>query len=133
GGATPRARAAPACRGRFGAGRTNAAQGAPIAISPYPPASHGHTPAEPNSAWHVGKLGQGRGGELDREKPMKGDVLLNGHFPADYLRRERRDRLEDQDNLPLNPVVGWSIALLVSAGLWWSIGVAVSSLVSVVL
>jgi hypothetical protein len=64
---------------------------------------------------------------------MKGDVLLNGHFPADYLRRERRDRLEDQNNLPLNPVVGWSIALLVSAGLWWSIGVAVSSLVSVVL
>ena len=57
---------------------------------------------------------------------MKGDVLLNGHFPADYLRRERRDRLEDQNNLPLNPVVGWSIALLVSAGLWWSIGVAVS-------
>ena len=64
---------------------------------------------------------------------MKGDVLLNGHFPADYLRRERRDRLEDQNNLLLNPVVGWSIVLLVSAGLWWSIGVAVSSLVSVVL
>ncbi len=65
---------------------------------------------------------------------MKGDILLNGHFPADYLRRERkRDRLEDQKNLPLNPIVGWSIALLVSAGLCGASGVAVSSLVSVVL
>ena len=64
---------------------------------------------------------------------MKGDVLLNGPFPADYLRRERRDRLQDQNNLPLNPVVGWSITPLISAVLWWSIGVAVSSLVSVVL
>jgi hypothetical protein len=67
---------------------------------------------------------------------MKSDVLRHGNFPADYARRERNsrpDRVLDQNNLPLNPLVGWSIALLVSAGLWWGIEVAVSSLVSVVL
>jgi hypothetical protein len=67
---------------------------------------------------------------------MKSDVLLHGHFPADDLRREqisRRNRVEDQKNSLLNPLVGWSIALLISAGLWWSIGVAVSSVVRVVL
>ena len=67
---------------------------------------------------------------------MKGDVLRNGHFPADYLRREqtsRPNRVEDQKNSLLNPLVGWSIALLISAGLWWGIEVAVSSVVSVVL
>jgi hypothetical protein len=67
---------------------------------------------------------------------MKGDVLLHGHFPADYLLREqasRPDRVEHQKNSLLNPLVGWSIALLISAGLWWSIGVAVSSVVRVVL
>ena len=67
---------------------------------------------------------------------MKSAVVHHGDFSADYLRRERKsrpDRFEDQNNLLLNPVVGWSIALLVSAGLWWGIAVAVSSLVSVVL
>ena len=67
---------------------------------------------------------------------MKSDVLLHGHFPADYLRREqtsRPNRVEDQKNSLLNPLVGWSIALLISTGLWWGIEVAVSSLVSVVL
>ena len=67
---------------------------------------------------------------------MKSDVLLHGHFPADYLRREptsRPNRVEDQKNSPLNPLVGWSIALLISAGLWWSIEIAVSSVISVVL
>ena len=67
---------------------------------------------------------------------MKSDVLLHGHFPADYLRREqtsRPNRIEDHKTSPLNPLVGWSIALLISAGLWWTIEVAVSSVVSVVL
>jgi hypothetical protein len=67
---------------------------------------------------------------------MKSDVLLHGPFPADYLRREqtsRPNRVEDQKNSLLKPLVGWSIALLISAGLWWGIEVAVSSLVSVVL
>ena len=67
---------------------------------------------------------------------MGSDVLRHGNFPADYARRQRKsrpDRVLDQNNLPLNPLVGWSIALLVSAGLWWGIEVAVSSLVSLVL
>ena len=67
---------------------------------------------------------------------MESDVLRRGNFPADYARRQRKsrpDRILDQNNLPLNPLVGWSIALLVSAGLWWGIEVAVSSLFSVVL
>jgi hypothetical protein len=67
---------------------------------------------------------------------MKGDVLLNGHFPADYLRRaqiSRPNQVEDPKNSLLNPLVGWSIVLLISAGLWWGIVDAVSSLVSVVL
>jgi hypothetical protein len=67
---------------------------------------------------------------------MKSDVLLHGHFPADYLQREqtsRPNRVEDQKNSLLNPLVGWSIALLISAGLWWGIEVAVSSVVSVML
>jgi hypothetical protein len=53
---------------------------------------------------------------------MKSDALRHGNFPADYAGRERKsrpDRVLDQNNLPLNPLVGWSIALLVSAGLWW--------------
>jgi hypothetical protein len=67
---------------------------------------------------------------------MESDVLRRGNFSADYARRQRKsrpDRVLDQNNLPLNPLVGWSIALLVSAGLWWGIEVAVSSLFSVVL
>ena len=67
---------------------------------------------------------------------MKSNVLLHGHLPADYRRREqisRPNRAEDQKNSLLNPLVGWSIALLISAGLWWSIGVAVSSVIRVVL
>jgi hypothetical protein len=67
---------------------------------------------------------------------MENAVLRHGNFAADYARRERKsrpDRVLDQNNLPLNPLVGWSIALLVSAGLWWGIEVAVSSLFSVVL
>jgi hypothetical protein len=66
---------------------------------------------------------------------MESDVLRHGNFPADYARRQRKsrpDRVLDQNNLLLNPLVGWSIALLVSAG-WWGIEVAVSSLFSVVL
>jgi hypothetical protein len=67
---------------------------------------------------------------------MESDVSRHGNFSADYTRGDRisrPDRFEDQNNLPVKPVVGWSIVLLVSAGLWWGIGVAVSSLVSVVL
>ena len=67
---------------------------------------------------------------------MKGDVLLNGHFPADYLRQEkisRPNQVEDPKNSLLNPLVGWSIALLISAGLWSGIVGVVSSLVSVML
>jgi hypothetical protein len=66
---------------------------------------------------------------------MESDVLRHGNFPA-YARRQQKsrpDRVLDQNNLPLNPLVGWSIALLVSAGLWWGIEVTVSSLVSLVL
>ena len=50
---------------------------------------------------------------------MKSDVLRHGNFPADYARRERNsrpDRVLDQNNLPLNPLVGWSIALLARLG-----------------
>jgi hypothetical protein len=67
---------------------------------------------------------------------MKSDVLGHSNFPADYARRERQsrpDRVLGQNNLPLNPLVGWSIALFVSAALWWGIEIAVSSFVSVVL
>jgi hypothetical protein len=67
---------------------------------------------------------------------MKGYVLQHGNLSADYLRQERKsrpDRAQHQNNLPLNPAIGWSIALLVSAGLWWGIVDAVSSLISVVL
>ena len=67
---------------------------------------------------------------------MKSDVLHHGDLSADHLRRERRsrpDRVQHQNNLLRNPAMGWSIALLVSAGLWWGIADAVSSLISVVL
>ena len=67
---------------------------------------------------------------------MKSDVLHHGNLSADYLRQEpksRPDRAQHQNNLLLNPAIGWSIVLLVSAGLWWGIVDAVSSLVSVVL
>ena len=65
---------------------------------------------------------------------MKSDALRHGAYSADYLRRERisrPDRLENRTTVPLNPVVGWSIALLVSFALWWGIWLAVSALVSV--
>ena len=67
---------------------------------------------------------------------MNSDVLRHGNFPVDYARPERKshpDRVLGQNNLPLNPLVGWGIALLVSAGLWWGIEAAISSFVSAVL
>ena len=67
---------------------------------------------------------------------MKSDVLRHGHFPADYRGGSEHRALIEltiRTICLLNPLVGWSIALLISAGLWWGIEVAVSSVVSVVL
>jgi len=61
---------------------------------------------------------------------MESDVLHYGNLSADYLGRERKsrpDQVQHQNNLLLNPAIGWNIALLVSVGLWWGIVDAVSS------
>jgi hypothetical protein len=53
---------------------------------------------------------------------------------ADWLRRVRglqSHRAEAETTLMLNPAMGWSMALLVSLGLWWGLWLAVSSLASV--
>lgn len=39
------------------------------------------------------------------------------------------ERLENETGEPLNPIVGWSIVLLISAGLWWCLWLAIASLV----
>jgi hypothetical protein len=64
---------------------------------------------------------------------VESDALRHGTYSADYLRRERisrPDRLQNRTIVPLNPVVGWSIALLLSLSLWWGIWLAVSALAS---
>ena len=56
------------------------------------------------------------------------NTLRHRTQPADHLRRRR---LEDDTGKPLTPVVAWSIVLLVSLALWCGLGLAASSLVSV--
>jgi hypothetical protein len=60
------------------------------------------------------------------------NTLRPGTQPADDARHEgisRPDQSEHETPAPLNPVVGWSIVLLISLGLWWGLWLAVSSLV----
>jgi len=67
---------------------------------------------------------------------VKSTTLPHGIHSADWLRQERGprpDRAEARTTLTLNPAAGWSIALVVSLGLWWGIWLAVSSLASVLL
>ena len=59
------------------------------------------------------------------------NTLRHGTHPADDIRHEgisRPDRSEHETPEPLNPVVGWSIVLLISLGLWWGLWLAASSL-----
>jgi hypothetical protein len=42
----------------------------------------------------------------------------------------RSDRDHHETIVPLNPAAAWSIAIMVSSGLWWGIWVAVSSIAS---
>ena len=60
------------------------------------------------------------------------DTLRHGTETADYGQHEaisRPDRSIHEFLEPLNPVVGWSIALLVSLALCWGLWMVVSSLV----
>ena len=60
------------------------------------------------------------------------DTWRRGIHHVDEEHREGIARPDRKHEFPerLNPVVGWSIALIVSLGLWWGILAAVSSLVS---
>jgi hypothetical protein len=62
---------------------------------------------------------------------VKSTTLPHGTHGADWLRPERGSRPDRAE--ALNPAAGWSIALLVSLGLWSGIWLAVSSLASVLL
>ena len=64
------------------------------------------------------------------------DTLRQGNQTADDERHEgvsRPDRSEHSAPEPLNPVVTWSIVLLVSVALWSGFGLAISSVVSTLL
>ena len=64
---------------------------------------------------------------------MRGDTLQRGIRPAEYEGHDgvsRTDRPEHKTSEPLNPVVGWSIALIISLGLWWGVWRAIASLIS---
>ena len=55
---------------------------------------------------------------------MVDDTLRHRTATADYRQREaisRPDRSVHELLEPLNPVVGWTIALLVSIALWWGL------------
>ena len=54
------------------------------------------------------------------------NTLRHGTHPADDIRHEGISRPDHSE--PLNPVVGWSIVLLISLGLWWGLWLAASSL-----
>ena len=59
------------------------------------------------------------------------DTLRHGTHPADDARHEGilwPDQSEHKTPEPLNPVVGWSIVLLVSLALWWGLWRVISSL-----
>jgi hypothetical protein len=63
---------------------------------------------------------------------MRSDPLRRGAHPANDARDEgisRPDRSEHETPEPLNPVVAWSIDLLISLALWWGLWVVISSLV----
>lgn len=63
---------------------------------------------------------------------MRGDTLRRGTQPANNKSSEgilRPDQSEHRTSEPLNPFVGWSIALIVSVGLWWALWRAISLLV----
>ena len=65
---------------------------------------------------------------------MRGDTLQRGIRPAEYEGHDgvsRTNRSEHKTSEPLNPVVGWSIALIVSLGLWWGVWQTIASLISV--
>ena len=65
---------------------------------------------------------------------MKSTTFPHGIYGADWLRQEQRSRpyrAEAGTTITLNPALGWSVALVVSLGLWWGIWLAVSSLGSV--
>ena len=67
---------------------------------------------------------------------MKSTTFPHGIYGADWLRQERGSRPDGAEagtTITLNPAAGWSIALVVSLGLWWGIWLAVSSLASVLL
>jgi len=59
------------------------------------------------------------------------DTWRRGIHHVDEEHREGIARPDREHEFPerLNPVVGWSIVLIVSLGLWWGIWLAVSSLV----
>lgn len=67
---------------------------------------------------------------------MRGDTLQRGIRLADHRQHDRTsqpERLEDETSEPLNPLVTWSIVLVASVALWGGLGLAVSSVVSVLL
>jgi hypothetical protein len=43
--------------------------------------------------------------------------------------KSQPERLENETGEPLNPIVGWSIALLISVGVWWCLWLTITSLV----
>jgi hypothetical protein len=85
------------------------------------------TGARYQSAFEEGK------GQL-REVPVKSNT-----FPAQassaplQARAARPNRLEAGTSSTMTAVRGWSIALLISAGLWWAAWWTVSTLVSALL
>jgi hypothetical protein len=65
---------------------------------------------------------------------VKNTTFPHGIYGADWLRQERGSRparAKAGTTIPLNAALGWSVALVVSLGLWWGIWLAVSSLASV--
>ena len=64
---------------------------------------------------------------------MRGDKFRHGTLPAEDEGHDgvyRRDRSEPEASEPLNPFVGWSIALVISLGLWWGLWRAIASLIT---
>jgi len=66
-----------------------------------------------------------------REQPMRSDPLRRGAHLANHGRHEgtpRFDRSEHETTEPLDPIVGWSIVVLISLALWWGVWAIISSL-----
>ena len=62
---------------------------------------------------------------------VRGDTLRCGIRPIAHRQREQisqPERLEDETGERLNPIVGWSVVLLISLGLWWGLWRAITSL-----